>query len=102
VLARLARVFLAVSLLAAWQSALQHTVEHVDELGGFVHLRGGHSEEGAELRCDVLAALTACAAQSAVALGPACSEHEAPAFPFSAPRLAQRPPFLSQGPPAPA
>jgi hypothetical protein len=59
VLARLARVFLAVALLAGWQSALQHPIEHVDELGELVHRHGGHSDEGAEPLCDLLAALTA-------------------------------------------
>jgi hypothetical protein len=100
VLARLARVFLAVSLLAAWQSALQHPIEHVDELGELVHRHGGHSDEGAEPLCDLLAALTACAAQSAVLLAPVPSEYDALAFPFRAPRAADAPPFLAQGPPA--
>jgi hypothetical protein len=102
VLARLARVFLAVALLAGWQSALHHPIEHVDELGEFVHLRGGHSDEGAELLCDLLAALAACAAQTAAAVEPLASQYDSPAFPFSPPRLAERPPFRSHGPPAPA
>ncbi|HEV3009100.1 MAG TPA: hypothetical protein VGX52_08720 [Burkholderiales bacterium] len=42
-LARLARVFLVVALLAGWQAALQHPIEHVDELGEFVHLHSGHA-----------------------------------------------------------
>jgi hypothetical protein len=87
-------------LLAGWQAALQHPLDHVDELGEFVHLQGGDSSDESSF-CDALAALTACApdaAQSPVAseqfeqfLG---SLHQ------SAPRVADAPPFLSQGPPA--
>jgi hypothetical protein len=97
--ARLARIVLAVALLAAWQAALQHPVEHVDELGRLVHLYGGHSDEGAPL-CDELAALTACAASAPVLLGAQISEFEAPWRARRAPRAAEAPPFLSQGPPA--
>lgn len=99
-LARLARVFLAAALLAAWQSALQHPVEHVDELGDFVHLAGGHSDEGGEPLCDLLAALTACAAQGPLFLGATASQYDAPALARRTPRAADAPPFLAQGPPA--
>jgi hypothetical protein len=63
VLARLARAFLVVALLAGWQAALQHPLEHVDELGAFVHLHSGSHGENPEAGplCDALAALTACA-----------------------------------------
>jgi hypothetical protein len=90
-------------LLAGWQAALEHPLEHVDELGEFVHLHGGHSpEEGpAGLLCDVLAALTACAPDATQL--PVASERLEFSLPTrhpGAPRVAQAPPFLSQGPPA--
>lgn len=101
--ARLARVFLAVALLAAWQVALQHPIKHVDELGELVHLQDGHSHEGSDAQplCDLLASLTACAPHAAPVL--AASEPVAQALrfhPVDAPRVAEAPPFLSQGPPA--
>ena len=100
-LARLARVFLVCVLLAGWQAALEHPLEHVDELGEFVHLQGGHSDQSSPL-CDTLAALTACAAEVLVFPGQHCSDYEAPLRPLGAPRLAQAPPFLSHAPPASA
>jgi len=98
VLARLARGLLALVLLAAWQAALVHPIEHVDELGAFVHSQSGHSDEGSPL-CDELAALTACAAHAQVVFGELRSDYESPSYPQGAPRVAQAPPFLSQGPP---
>ena len=69
-LARALRLVLAVALLAAWQGALVHPLEHLDEHGGFVHVAGvcgshesGGSDEGNAL-CDALAAVTACVASS--------------------------------------
>jgi hypothetical protein len=102
VLARLARVFLVVALLAGWQAALQHPIEHVDELGEFVHLHSGHSHDGsgAEPLCDALAALTACATDAQVFLENEYSGYQVPSHPVGAPRLAEAPPFFSQGPPA--
>ena len=93
-LARLGRVLLALALIAAWQSALQHPIEHVDELGEFVHLHGGHSDEGGEPLCDLLAALTACAGQSLVLLARVASGYAVAVFPLGAPRAADAPPFL--------
>jgi hypothetical protein len=95
----LVRLILVVALLAGWQAALQHPVEHVDRAGGFVHGAPGDSPEKAPL-CDSLAALTACAS-SAAAVVPACVSH----FPVAQtralePRAAEAPPFLAQGPPA--
>jgi hypothetical protein len=102
VLARLARVLLVVALLAGWQAALQHPIEHVDGLGEFVHLHSGHSDDGSPL-CDTLAALTACVPDALVL----SESYFPPNFAtlsqsHDAPRLAQAPPFLSQGPPASA
>jgi hypothetical protein len=101
---RVARLALAAALLAAWQAALQHPIEHVDALGEFVHVYGGHSPEDggpdAAPLCDLLAALTACAASTDAALPRFQSDYESPANPASVPRAAEAPPFLSQGPPA--
>ena len=63
------RVLLAVFLLAAWQNALVHPIEHVDEIGGFVHLAGGHEGEQRNGNapaplCDAVAAITACVSAS--------------------------------------
>jgi hypothetical protein len=98
----LARLLLIVALLAGWQAALVHPIEHVDELGALVHVGendGEHGSSSGEL-CDVLAALSACAASSSsfIAIAPpAAAVAAAPRF---EPRRAQAPPFLSQGPPA--
>jgi hypothetical protein len=103
VLARLARVLLAVALLAGWQAALEHPLAHVDELGKFVHLHSGHShEDGSDpgSLCDLLAALTACAAHAQAALARHIPDFAVPSQPLGAPRPAQAPPFRSQGPPA--
>jgi len=109
VLARLARVLpqflLLLALLAGWQAALQHPIEHVDELGEFVHLHSGHShEQGSEagLLCDALAALTACAPDALVFSGTCSPDYPVQSPPIGAPHLAEAPPFLSQGPPASA
>ena len=100
---RIARIALAAVLLVAWQAALQHPIEHVDARGEFVHLPGGHSHEnqsGAGSLCDLLATLTACAAPTHTVFGPFQSDYDSPSYPASAPRVAEAPPFLSQGPPA--
>ena len=100
---RIARIALAAVLLVAWQAALQHPIEHVDALGEFVHLPGVHShknQSGAGSLCDLLAALTACAAPTHAAFAQFRSDYESPSCPACAPRLAEAPPFLSQGPPA--
>lgn len=105
-LLRLARLSLAAVLLAAWQAALQHPIEHVDKLGEFVHVHSGHADDDGHSDepdsgslCDLLAALTACAAQAGIAFAGAFSQYKAPEYPVSAPRVAEAPPFLSQGPP---
>jgi hypothetical protein len=100
-LSRLARLALAAVLLAAWQAALEHPVEHVDELGELVHGHDGHahdSEPGA--LCDLLAALTACAPAAPPVLPEPFCAYASPSYPESAPRAAEAPPFFSQGPPA--
>ena len=86
--ARLARVFLAVLLLAGWQAALDHSIEH-----------GGDAHEESTL-CGALDGLTACAPQAQLFLGEHLSVYPVPSQPAEAPRVAQAPPFLSQGPPS--
>jgi len=61
-LARSLRVLLAVALLEAWQGALVHPIEHVDEAGALVHLADGHAggeRDGSapDPLCDAIAAL---------------------------------------------
>jgi hypothetical protein len=98
VTARLARVLLVVALLAGWQSALKHAIEHVDELGQLVHRHSSHSDEDGSV-CDSLAALTAVAAEAPFVYGTYPPAFEVTSHPIQAPRVAQAPPFLSQGPP---
>jgi hypothetical protein len=113
VFARLWRVFLAVALLAVGQSALLHPLEHVDEHGHFVHLvaapgsdargeneRHDDPDNPSDKLGDTLAALTACAPDAQLAFCASSSSYEAPSYPLDAPRVAEAPPFLSQGPPA--
>lgn len=99
----LARLLLAVAMLAAWQAALQHPIEHVDELGELVHLHDGHSPDDSEAGalCDLLDSLTACAPDwvpEAVAARQFATARSS--FAYGAARAADAPPFLSQGPPA--
>ena len=66
-LARNLRVLLTVALLAAWQNALVHPIEHVDEAGSSVHLADSHAPQdhggqknAPDLLCDAIAAVAAC------------------------------------------
>jgi hypothetical protein len=96
------RLFLVLALLAGWQAALQHPIEHVGSLGQFVHLHDGDSQdpESGPL-CDALAALTACAPDATPSLFASQRPlHFLPSLQALAPRVAEAPPFLSQGPPA--
>jgi hypothetical protein len=97
VLARLARVFLVVALLAGWQAALLHPLQHADA-GGLVHLGGKPSDKSAA--CDVLAALAVCAPQAQLAFDIPVPGRESPVSSKTEWRLAQPPPFLAQGPPS--
>jgi hypothetical protein len=95
---RFARLLLVLALLAGWQSALVHPIEHVDAQGRLVHL--GEDSKRVDASCDVLNALTACAPHTA-SVPPAFSQSDDAAIrPSRAPRVAEAPPFLSQGPPA--
>ena len=102
---RLARLLLALALLAGWQLALVHPLKHFDAQGGYVHLGGGHSQNGKsgspDGLCDAIAALVACVAQTPPGFPPPCCRDEFPASLDSSIRLAAAaPPYLSQGPPA--
>ncbi|MGH8669692.1 MAG: hypothetical protein ACREUH_10715 [Burkholderiales bacterium] len=103
--ARLARLLLALALLAGWQLALVHPLKHFDAKGGFVHLAGGQSQDrkssSTDGLCDAIAALAACVPETATHVPPPCCGHGVPASFDQGLRLAAAaPPFLSQGPPA--
>jgi hypothetical protein len=73
-LGRYLRLFLAAALLAAWQGALVHPLEHVDERGGHVHVAGAHQdrddgdgESGPNPLCDLIAAAGTCVGSAAPA-----------------------------------
>lgn len=67
---RALRLFLAAALLAAWQGALVHPLEHVGEQGELVHLTRlaaagdgcddqDHGDSGPNALCDAIAAVAA-------------------------------------------
>lgn len=101
---------LAGALLGGGQAALLHPLEHVDEHGRFAHLaradgsdaRGQNDRDGnpSDRLGDLLAALGIGAADGPALFASRQSGHYAPpaACP-GAPRAAEPPPFLSQGPP---
>jgi hypothetical protein len=75
ILRRLATLLLAAALLAGWQSALEHPLEHIDEYGGFVHKSGEHhdSSNADGPLCDAIAAVAVavgCAAAPAAFAAP--------------------------------
>jgi hypothetical protein len=101
---------LALALLAAWRAALLHPLEHVDERGRFVHLAGADGSDArgendreernpSDRLGDSLAALAACAVQAQVFSDDPRPDYRIPSYPARAPRAADAPPFLSQGPP---
>jgi len=99
----LGRLVLVAALLAAWQSALVHPLDHSDGRGGFVHLADGHDKEKqpkASGLCDALAALIACAPGALQFFNAPVPSNAVLAVHHGAPRIAEAPPFLSQGPPA--
>ena len=103
--ARLARLLLALALLAGWQLALVHPLKHLDAQGSYVHLGDGHSHDrkpgSADGLCDVIAALAACAPEAQAVPPPLCCTRGSPfSSDFAARLAAAAPPFLSQGPPA--
>jgi len=108
-LARALRLFLAATLLAAWQGALVHPLEHFDEHGGFVHLSGGHDghdhdhddeEGGPNALCDAVAAVAVCVdGRISLALSFFGAEAVALPEPSPAPRGPAPPAYRSQAPP---
>ena len=97
-IARLARVALALALIFASQTALLHPLQHVDQVGGLIHVPGKDKASGP--LCDALAALTACLSDAPQAFAVAATVEALPAAYLRVPRLADAPPFYSQGPPA--
>jgi hypothetical protein len=98
----LGRVLLCLALLAGWQSALVHPLTHVDKNGDYVHLTDGQpkpKKSDSSGLCDVLAALAACAPSVAAVFIPVSDSQAVFNLLAAAPRLAEPPPFLSQGPP---
>jgi hypothetical protein len=97
--------WIAVALLAAWQGALLHPLEHRDARGALVHLAGADHgrDDGADsdARCDAIAAVATCigggpsAAVFAVSVSGSLPEQPAGGA-CAAPLLAYR----SQAPPA--
>ena len=87
--AQLARLLLALVLLAAWQAALAHPIGHAS-----------HQHEESTL-CGALDALAACAPHGAPVLADLAPPRTfLPSLHSGRPRVAPPPPFLAQGPPA--
>ena len=63
-LRRLLRLLLAAALLAAWQGALLHPIEHIDRAGQLVHVAGTthdpNEDGGPSALCDAIAAVAGC------------------------------------------
>jgi hypothetical protein len=63
---RTLRILLALALLAVWQAALLHPLQHVDAKGAFVHVPGSHlpkapgDQGGSKASCDAIAAVAVC------------------------------------------
>ena len=99
----LAKLLLALALLAGWQLALLHPLQHLNPEGGFVHLGSGDSGKSGttDPLCDAIAALATCAPGASTGALPAARSLEAAAaYDAIALRAAEPPPFLAQGPPA--
>jgi len=101
---RALRLVLAVALLAAWQGALIHPLEHLDHQGGFVHVAATphdpDKEGGPSARCDVIAAVAACVGDSPALSFPAVPGRDTPAdLGGDALRSPSPPAYRSQAPP---
>jgi hypothetical protein len=104
---RLLRLSLAALLLAVWQGALLHPLQHIDAKGAFVHVPGSHAPKvpgdrsSSKPLCDAIAAVSACvsglpqAAPGALAGAESILARESVAL-FGAPPPAYR----SQAPPS--
>jgi len=67
---RALRFLLALALLAVWQGALLHPLQHVDAKGAFVHVQGKNvptvpDKNAPNPLCDAIAAVSACVSGSA-------------------------------------
>jgi hypothetical protein len=97
-LARALRLVLAATLLAAWQGALVHPLEHADGHGGLVHLPGGDGD--ADAQCDAIAAVAACVDGRVPLAHPFPVAGDAVlSVPARAPRAVPPPAYRSQAPP---
>ena len=104
---RALRILLALALLAVWQAALLHPLQHVDAKGAFVHVPGSHlpkspgDKSGSNASCDAIAAVTACISGAALPAVAAVAEGDN-SFrrPAVAPPRAPAPAYRSQAPPA--
>ena len=103
----LLRLSLAALLLAVWQGALLHPLQHVDAKGAFVHVSGKHvppvpgDRNASKPLCDAIAAVVACvpgAAQAAAA--PPAIADSISLRPALALLGAPPPAYRSQAPPA--
>ena len=94
----IARLALVAAFVLVGQAALLHPLTHVDQQGSLVHVPGKDKTPGK--LCDALAALTACVPDASANFLVSDSFVKPLVFPLGAPRLAEAPPFLSQGPPA--
>lgn len=98
-IAILTRGFLIAALLAGWQAALVHPLEHHGKRGELVHL-GQDQQRSPGSLCDALDDLTACAPAAPAVVAAAPAVHAVFLPHHAAPRAADAPPFLSQGPPS--
>lgn len=103
----LLRLSLAALLLAVWQGALLHPLQHVDAKGAFVHVSGKHlpkvpgDRNAANPLCDAIAAVAACVSGSAQFATEAVAADESIfARPAVAPIAAPPPAYRSQAPPS--
>jgi hypothetical protein len=104
---RMLRILLALALLAVWQAALLHPLQHVDAHGAFVHVPGKHlpkvpgDRSASSLLCDAIAAVTACVAGLLPpATFAAAAVEPVPARSVVALRAASPLAYRSQAPPA--
>lgn len=101
----LLRLSLAALLLAVWQGALLHPLQHVDAAGAFVHVPGknlphGGGDKSANALCDAIAAVAACVAGTIPLTVPALAGISLVApRQAAAPRAAPPPAYRSQAPP---
>ena len=67
---RALRFLLGLVLLAVWQGAMLHPLQHVDAKGAFVHVQGNHApkipgdKNAPNPLCDTIAAVAACVASA--------------------------------------